>query len=333
MKELLKITSDKAKYDTYVKKILAHKSILAYILKDTVDIFRDKDISDISSCIEDNISIGNIPLDPSFTNTKIIGINTEDNEINEGLIRYDIVFYVHLKNNLSKIIINIEAQKDEPSKYKILNRAIFYVCRLVSSQKQKDFINSNYDDIKQVYSIWLCMNTKNNSLSHYHLIKEDKLIPYNWKGNIDLINIVLLGISNDINNNNKHDMHGLLTVLFTSKLKAQQKLSIIKQEYNIPTDDNTFRKDVSDMCNLGEGLVERTVERVTKEAEKEKRKAVREATKKANMKNNAKVVINMYKKGYTYDEIADVIELSVNDIKVIIENKRLCQVNCVSFFN
>ena len=57
MKELLKITSDKAKYDTYVKKILAHKSILAYILKDTVDIFRDKDISDISSCIEDNISL------------------------------------------------------------------------------------------------------------------------------------------------------------------------------------------------------------------------------------------------------------------------------------
>ena len=50
------------------------------------------------------------------------------------------------------------------------------------------------------------------------------------------------------------------------------------------------------MCNLGEGLVERT---------------------------NEKVIINMYKKGYTYDEIADVIELSVNDIKVIIENKKI----------
>ena len=300
MKELLKITSDKAKYDTYVKKILAHKSILAYILKDTVDIFRDKDISDISSCIEDNISIGNIPLDPSFTNTKIIGINTEDNEINEGLIRYDIVFYVHLKNNLSKIIINIEAQKDEPSKYKILNRAIFYVCRLISSQKQKDFINSNYDDIKQVYSIWLCMNTKHNSLSHYHLIKEDKLIPYNWKGNINLLNIILVGIND--NDDSNLDIHHLLNTLFTSNLSVSNKLAIIKKEYKDILVDDNLRKDVSDMCNLADGIEERAIERVTN-----------------NMNEN--FVMNMYKKGYTYDEIADVIELSVNDIKIIIEKK------------
>ena len=209
------INNDIAKYDAYVKKILAHKSILAYILKECVKEFNNMEIKDILSCIEDDIHISDINIDPYLTSIK--GLNTEDNEINEGLIRYDIVFYVYIKDNLSKFIINIEAQKDEPSKYKILNRAIFYVCRLVSSQKQKDFINSNYDDIKQVYSIWLCMNTKYNTLSHYHLIKEDKLIPYDWKGDIDLINIVLLGISNDINNNNKHNMHGLLTVLFTSK--------------------------------------------------------------------------------------------------------------------
>ena len=30
-------------------------------------------------------------------------------------------------------------QKDEPTEYKILNRAIFYVSRLVSSQKERDF--------------------------------------------------------------------------------------------------------------------------------------------------------------------------------------------------
>lgn len=32
-----------------------------------------------------------------------------------------------------------KAQKDEPTEYHILNRAIFYVCRLVSSQKERDF--------------------------------------------------------------------------------------------------------------------------------------------------------------------------------------------------
>ena len=33
-----------------------------------------------------------------------------------------------------------EAQKEEPGKYYILNRAIFYIGRIVSSQKGRDFV-------------------------------------------------------------------------------------------------------------------------------------------------------------------------------------------------
>ena len=40
-----------------------------------------------------------------------------------------------MKDGLSQIIINVEAQKDEPQRYGILNRAVFYVSRLISSQK------------------------------------------------------------------------------------------------------------------------------------------------------------------------------------------------------
>ena len=40
-----------------------------------------------------------------------------------------------MKDGLSQIIINVEAQKDESKGYEILNRAIFYVSRLISSQK------------------------------------------------------------------------------------------------------------------------------------------------------------------------------------------------------
>ena len=55
-----------------------------------------------------------------------------------------------MKNGLSQIIVNIEAQKDEPPEYKLLNRAIFYVSRLISSQQERDFVNTNSDDIKPV---------------------------------------------------------------------------------------------------------------------------------------------------------------------------------------
>ena len=85
-----------------------------------------------------------------------VGCNTENQEVNEGMVRCDIVLYVGMKDGLSQIIINVEAQKDEHGEYEILNRAGFYVSRLISSQKERDFENSSYDDIKCVYSIWIC---------------------------------------------------------------------------------------------------------------------------------------------------------------------------------
>ena len=322
------IRKDIVKYDAYVKKILAHKSILAYILSSCVKEFNNMKIIDIISCIKDDVCVSNINVDSC-----IKGLNTEDNDINEGLVRYDIVFYVCLKDSLSKIIINIEAQKDKPNKYKILNRAIYYVSRLISSQKHKDFVKSNYDDIKQVYSIWLCMNTKYNSFTHYHLIKEDKLKPYDWKGNIDLINVVLVGISSDkINDDdNNSSMHHLLKTLLSGTLNTADKLAIIEKDYNDIKVDDTFRKDVNDMCNLGEGLVERTIEetteKVSKEAIKEKRKAVREATRKAIKKaykeNTETFILNMYKKGYAYNQISDIVEYDVDEVKTIIEKMTL----------
>ena len=75
-------------------------------------------------------------------------------DLSEGLVRFDIIFYVRMRNGLAQMIINVEAQKDEPGSYQILNRAIFYVSRLISSQKERDFVKSNYNDIKTVYSIW-----------------------------------------------------------------------------------------------------------------------------------------------------------------------------------
>ena len=86
-----------------------------------------------------------------------------------------------MRDGLLQIIINVEAQKYEPRGYEILNRAIFYVSRLISSQKERDFENSSYDDIKRVYSIWVCMNMDENSMSHVYLTKEDLIGSYKWK--------------------------------------------------------------------------------------------------------------------------------------------------------
>ena len=305
---------DKAQYDTRVKRLLAQKSILAHILVKTVDEFKGMKPEDVVKYIEGEPSISVVPVEPGLANMektdatgqRIVGLNTENAEINEGLVRFDIIFYVRMKNGLSQIIVNIEAQKDEPTEYKILNRAIFYVSRLISSQKKRDFVNTNYDDIKQVFSIWICMNIDDNSLSHIHLTKDEMLKPCNWKGNLDLLNIVLIGITNEIpEHDEKYEMHRLIGALLSSELKEQEKLDIIEHEYNIPISQE-FREDVRIMCNLSTGIEERATER---------------ATKKATEKTSEKFILNMYKKGYTLDQIADVAETGVDEVEAIIKKK------------
>lgn len=301
---------DKAQYDTRVKRLLAQKSILAHILVKTVDEFKGMKPEDVVKYIEGEPSISVVPVEPGLANMekpdaagqRIVGLNTENAEINEGLVRFDIIFYVRMKNGLSQIIVNIEAQKDEPTEYKILNRAIFYVSRLISSQKERDFVNTNYDDIKQVFSIWICMNMDDNSLSHIHLTKDELLKPCNWKGNLDLLNIELIGITNEIpEHDEKYEMHRLIGALLSSELKEQEKLDIIEHEYNIPISQE-FREDVRIMCNLSTGIEERATERATE-------------------KTSEKFILNMYKKGYTLDQIADVAETGVDEVEAIIKKK------------
>ena len=299
---------DKAQYDTRVKRLLAQKSILAHILVKTVDEFKGMKPEDVVKYIEGEPSISVVPVELGLANMektdatgqRIVGLNTENAEINEGLVRFDIIFYVRMpsvddtKNGLSQIIVNIEAQKDEPTEYKILNRAIFYVSRLISSQKERDFVNTNYDDIKQVFSIWICMNMDDNSLSHIHLTKDEMLKPCNWKGNLDLLNIVLIGITNEIpEHDEKYEMHRLIGALLSSELKEQEKLDIIEHEYNIPISQE-FREDVSIMCNLSQGIEDKAI---------------------------AKIVMNMYKIGYTPNQIADAVGVSVDEVEAIIKKK------------
>ena len=323
---------DKAQYDIRAKRLLAQKSILARILLKTVDAFKGMRPEDVADCIEGEPVIGMVPIEPGSTNAektdcsgqRIRGFNTENSEINEGMIRFDIVFYVrlpfgkvHIKDNvrltenetnhkLTQIIVNVEAQKDEPVVYKILNRSIFYVSRLVSSQKERDFVNSDYDDIKQVYSIWICMNMKCNSMSHIHLTKDEMLEPYDWKGNINLLNIILIGITDELPaHDERYELHRLIGALLSSSIELNEKLEIMEREYNLPVNSD-FRRDVNVMCNLSEGVEEKATERATRKA-------------------NERVIMNMYKNGYTNAQIAKIVELGVSEIEAIIKEKEPIQ--------
>ena len=309
------LTTDKdAQYDESAKRLLGQKSILAHILVKTVDEFAGMDPKDVVPYIEGEPFINTVPIETGLTNTvikndesRVIGINSENPELHEGMIRFDIIFYVRMRDGLSQIIINVEAQKDEPNGYDILNRAIFYVSRMISSQKERDFSNSNYNDIKRVYSIWVCMNMPENSLEHIHLVKDSIVNSHAWKGKMDLVNIVMIGLAEELpKHEEKYELHRLLGALLSQDLTVNEKLDIIGNEYAIPMEKD-FREDVSIMCNLSLGIRE-------------------DATEAATKATTLKFVISMYKKGYTAAQIADVTEMDEKQIQDIIKNAELLSV-------
>ena len=317
IKNAILASKEETQYDESAKRLLGQKIILAHILVKTVDEFQGMNPEEVVPLIEGEPYISTVPIEPGLTNqeisndnSRIVGFNTEDAEKNEGLIRFDIVFYVRMKDGLSQIIINVEAQKDEPQGYDILNRAIFYISRLISSQKERDFQKRNYDDIRRVYSIWVCMNMEENSLCHIHLVKDDLVGYHDWKGNLDLLNIVMIGLAKELpEHNDLYELHRLLGALFSQELTQNERLDLINKEYNIPIDDG-IREDVSVMCNLSQGI---------KEAGIAEGKAAGIAEGKA--AGIAEVVTNMHNNGFTLEQIAVATGMDLPKIKAIITEK------------
>ena len=79
-------------YDKPAKHFLSRKSILAQILKYTVEEFADCNVSDIEKKYiegEPSLSINTVPLDDTL---HIIGKNTESASLNESFVTFDIIF-------------------------------------------------------------------------------------------------------------------------------------------------------------------------------------------------------------------------------------------------
>ena len=336
-----KATDQKAQYDASAKRLLGQKIILAHILIRVVEEFKGMDADTVASLIEGEPYISQVPVEPGLTNKemvddrtgeRIVGLNTESSEIDEGKIYFDIIFYVRMRDGLAKMIINLEAQKNEPTKYFILNRAIFYTARLVSSQKEREFTGSDYNEIKQVYSIWICMNMKENSLSHIHMVKDDLLGEQDWKGNLDILNIVMIGLAKDIPpKEERYKLHRLLGALLSQTMTAEQKLKLMKQEYDIPVDRNGIRDEVKVMCNLSEGVEEMGYAKgeaagmIAGRAEGEKIGEARgkaigrsEGRLEGKSEERADIILKMHKKGYSLEQIMDVTDMSKAEIKAII---------------
>lgn len=256
---------DKASYDAACKRLLANKTILAWIMKSCVEEYKDCSISDIAEkYIEGVPQIAQMAVNPDETadGEQIRGASTEDTTIQEGTVTYDIRFYAltPVSGERLRIILNVEAQNDFYPGYPIIKRAIYYCSRLISSQYGAEFKDSHYEKIKKVYSIWICMNppqNRQNSINRY-TIKEEKLIGSAEENpqNYDLLTAIIICLGKPDDNSN--GILKLLEVLLSSERFPDEKKMILQNDFSIKM-TKQLESEVSVMCNLSKGVEEKGI--------------------------------------------------------------------------
>ena len=140
-------------------------------------------------------------------------------------------------------------------------------------------------------------------MSHIHLTKEDMMGSQPWRGGLDLFHIVMIGIGKDLpGQEENYELHRFLGTIFSQKLAVEEKLHIMKTEYDI-SEEEDFRKDVNEMCNLGEGIMEKGI-------------AIGET--KGRMEAHEELIRSMHKNGFTAEQIAAATDKALDEVKAIL---------------
>lgn len=255
-------------YDDYAKFILSQKEILSRILKFTIKEFEDMEAEDIMGLIEGEPLVSKVSTEPGETNQtfhgKITGNNTESTELEEGTIIFDVIFYVRMKDGVSRIIINLEAQGIEKPPYPLVNRTIFYIARLISSQKNRNFDHSNYGDMLRTYSIWICFNLEENCMNYLHLTNTSLFGTHEWLGDLELMNIFLVGLDKNLGEEaiktTDSNLHYMLGTIFSNDLSPKDKVRLLSEREDMPAGTH-IRKELDTMCNLSYGIEEQGIEK------------------------------------------------------------------------
>lgn len=251
----IKATDGKIMYDASCKKILADKTILAFIMKECVAEYADITIKDIAErYIEGTPDVG---VTDVFSGKTIQGLPTELLASSSGKIFFDIRYkaIAPKDDGYIELIINVEAQNDQYPGYPLLKRGIYYSCLMISSQYGTEFDKLNYNKLKKVYSIWLCRNAPEsvaNSIVAYEMNEKNIVGSVKEKKeHYDLLTVVMvhLGSAKEKEKNKQSsDMLNLFNRLFSQEIRAQEKLKILEEEYAISPSEE-LEREVVEMCN------------------------------------------------------------------------------------
>ena len=262
---VIDVTSEAARYDASVKQVLADKQVLSRILKYSLEEFEDMELGDIMRSMDEPV-VSRLRMEPGQTNLNRIEKQSEEDSVpGEGKIFYDIRFSVYLGEEMIKFLINVEAQKStNPHKlhYHLDNRIIFYLARMISAQKEVEFTKSNYDDIKAVRSIWICMdaNDDEDSINRICFTQENVYGKKMELPNIDKVQGVVIRLRKRENAVTSRNYLIAMLEELLRKEDVQRKKKNLEEKYGFVMSVKTEGR-LNEMCNLSEVILEKGLEK------------------------------------------------------------------------
>ena len=77
-------------------------------------------------------------------------------------------------------------------------QCVYYCSRMISAQYGTEFVKSNYQNVRKVYSIWICLDVPKeweNTITRYHIVEENLVDRTREEiKNYNLLTAVLVGL-------------------------------------------------------------------------------------------------------------------------------------------
>ena len=237
-------------------------------------------IDETMSCIDDQPktwggSASEETADAGDEPTLIRGLNVEDHLLFGGSVVYDVLFRASLPAGAPEtargrtgrqagkigLVINVEAQDDFYPGYPLVTRAQYYCARLLATQQGVEFARSHYEQLRKVYSIWICTSPpqfRQGSVGRYRTSEE--VFPPGTPGwprsAYDLSNVIMvyLGGSDTGKRDGDDGALNLLTALFASTESADTRIRMLEEGYNI-RDDPELEGEVRSMGGFAGAMI------------------------------------------------------------------------------
>ena len=234
---------------------------------------------------------------------EILGDSTENLGITEGWIRFDILFHARVPKSgeLITLIINVEAQRTQKRSklgYALLRRAVYYASRLISAQKETEFSGSSYNEIKKVYSIWLCMDAPagKSAINRYDLNEHHVLNCHKeHRTDYDLLSIITIYLGEEPEP--KED----------TKTSPAEKQKVLKHEFDMDTTAD-MEEELMTMCNLSTGIYEEALERGRAEG-------IKQGIEQGIEQGKLNMILEMLKRELPVETIAQISKFPIKKIK------------------